>query len=269
MLHPAQPNIYVTKPTPHASIKTSPSDSGGTSNTTSARTVSGQAKDTSRKSRRHNRAATLQPTPSDVSTVSPFSMPRRPEHDTEGRGVNSYFWEIDPELLADGKRREQTANETQPRFSFPVYHDSSTESEHNAEGEEEEKKDDKQQEGEEEEEEEEEEREEVEEGGWVEDGLVFDKNGQTARDRRHNETCGTETGHDYLERAAPARSRRKARKAPSPAAPPAGPQRDVARSGSSASAGSSGSWGRRWGRRMSVLFVSSDFEAIGNVKGAE
>ena len=214
-------------------------------------------------------------------------MPRRPEHDTEGRGVNSYFWEIDPELLADGKRREQTADETQPRFSFPVYHDSSTESEHNAEGEEEEKKDDKQQEEEEEEEEEEvkekveeeeeeeeeEEREEVEEGGWVEDGLVFDKNGQTARDRRHNETCGTETGHDYLERAAPARSRRKARKAPSPAAPPAappaGPQRDVARSGSSASAGSSGSWGRRWGRRMSVLFVSSDFEAIGNVKGAE
>ena len=194
-------------------------------------------------------------------------MPKRPEHDTEGRNVDSYFCEIDPELLADGKRREQTADETQPRFSFPVYHDSSTESEHNAEEEEEEKEEgkegDKQEEkekdkqvegegkeedgqedeGEEEGEEEEEgEIEEVEEGGWIEDGLVFDKNGQTARDRRHNEMCGTETGHDYLERAAPGRSRRKAAKAPSPAAPavapPGGPQRDAApRRSSSSSSG--------------------------------
>ena len=215
----AQPDIYVTKATPLASINTSPSESGGTSNTTSACTASGQKQDTNRKSRRHNRAVTHQPTPSDVSTVSPFSMPRRPEHDSEGRNVDNYFCEIDPDLLADGKRREQTADETQPRFSFPVYHDSSTESEHNAEEEEEEKEEgkegDKQEEkekdkqvegegkeedgqedeGEEEGEEEEEgEIEEVEEGGWIEDGLVFDKNGQTARDRRHNEMCGTETG---------------------------------------------------------------------------
>lgn len=257
-MNPAQPDIYVTKATPLASINTSPSESGGTSNTTSECAASGQTQDANRKSRRHNRAVTLQPTHSDVSTVSPFSMPKRPEHDTEGRNVDSYFCEIDPELLADGKRREQTADETQPRFSFPIYHDSSTESENETEGEEEGKEKDKQAEGEgnkedkeekgkeeaegEEEYEEEEEMEEVEEGGWIEDGLVFDKNGQTARDRRHNEMCGTETGHDYLERAAPARSRRKAAKAPSPAAPavapPGGPQRDAApRRSSSSSSG--------------------------------
>jgi hypothetical protein len=282
--NPVQPNIYVTKATPLASINTSPSESGGTSNTPSACTASGQTQDTNRQSRRHRRAATLQPTPSDVSTVSPFSMPQRPEHDTEGRNVNSYFCDIDPELLADGKRREQTADETQPRFSFPVYDDSSTESEHKTEGHNEEKKEDKQEEGEgegkkekveeeeeegEDEYEEVEEMEEVEEGGWIEDGLVFDKNGQTARDRRHNEMCGTETGHDYLERATPTRSRRRAGKAPSPAAPPAapigGPQRDAARSGSSSS---SGSWGRRWGRRVSVLLVSTDFEGVNRSSGA-
>ena len=256
-MSPAQPDIYVTKATPLASINTSPSESGGTSNAPSACTASGQTQDTNRKSRRHNRAVTLQPTPSDVSTVSPFSMPKRPEHDTEGRNVDSYFCEVDPELLADGKRREQTADETQPRFSFPIYHDSPTESENETQGEEEEKEKDKQAEGEgkeedekekgEDEEEEEGEEEEEEEGGWKEDGLVFDKNGQTARDRRHNELCGAETGHDYLERAAPARSRCKAVKAPSPSAPPSappgGPQRDAACTGSSSSAGSAGSSG--------------------------
>jgi hypothetical protein len=207
-------------------------------------------------------------------------MPQQPEHDTEGRNVDSYFYEIDPELFADGKRREQTADETQPRFSFPIYHDSSTESEHTTEGEKEEKEKDKREEGEEKEEdkeeeveeeeeegeeeyEDEEEMEEVEEGGWIEDGLVFDKNGQTARDRRHNEMCGTETGHDYLERAAPAGKRRKA------SVRPGGPQRDAARTASSSSAGSAGSWGRRWGRRVSVLLVSTDFEGIDKSSGAK
>jgi hypothetical protein len=305
--NPVQPDIYVTKATPHASPGTSPSASGETSNNTFAHTPSSQTQDTNRESRRHNRAATLRPTPSDVSCVSPFSMPQQPKHDTEGWDVNSYFCEIDPELLADGKRREQTADEALPRFSIPMYHDSSTESEHKTEGEEEGKEKDRQMEGEgkeenkeekgedkeekgedkeekgedkeenveeEEEYEEEEEMEEVEEGGWIEDGLVFDKNGQTARDRRHNKMCGTETGHDYLERAAPARSRRKAVKAPSPAAPPAappvtppvGPQRDVAPRRSS---NSSGSWGRRWGRRISVMLDPTDFEGVNKVKGAK
>ncbi|KAF3007547.1 hypothetical protein E8E13_006632 [Curvularia kusanoi] len=134
------PEIQLTMPTPSFSIRS-----------------------TSRKS---SGKAVLRTTPLDLGGPSPFSKPNHPEHDPEGRQLDSYFGWVD----SDEKRREQDADERQPRFSIPVYYDSSTEGGKSPE---------------------------------EEHRLEFDQHGQTAQDRLNNDLYGTETGHDTQERAGP------------------------------------------------------------------